>query len=116
MGVAFGIFSDICLHLNKLNILLQGKDIFFQEAILKLNAFQIKIQLYREQFENHDYTNFSVFGSADCLADINMDFYICILDKLIFEFSTSLILVNILIFIKIVHNIFLIFIHFLFKI
>ena len=49
---------------------------------------KIKIQLYREQFEHHDYTNFFVFASANCPDDINMDFYICILDNLISEFST----------------------------
>ena len=60
----------------------------FHEAISKLHAFNIKIQLYREQFENHDYKNCSVFASANCPDDIDMDFSICILGKLISEFAT----------------------------
>ena len=51
---------EICRsHLNKLNIQLQGKTLFY-EATSKLNAFKIKIQLYREQFENHDYTSINL--------------------------------------------------------
>lgn len=68
--------SDIGSHRKHVKYSTIGEGILFHEAISKLNAFKIKIQLYRDQFENHDSTNFSVFDSTNCPADLNMDFYI----------------------------------------
>ena len=51
--------SFIC-HILTSKIFNYKEKTLFYDAISKLNAFKITIQLYREQFENHDY-NLQIF-------------------------------------------------------
>lgn len=86
LKVAF--LSDITSHLNNLNIQLQGRDCLIVDTVSKILAFQRKLNIYREQFENFDFTNFPKFCNAIVQPDLSLIFYLNIFDKLIEEFNT----------------------------
>ena len=52
---------DICDHLNVLNLLLQGKNNLFPDAISNILAFKFKLALYQAQLENYNYFDFENF-------------------------------------------------------
>ena len=87
-ALKLAFLSDICNHLNQLNCQLQGKDILFHESFSKLQAFRRKLLLYKNQFENNDYTNFPSFSKASAPEELDMGFFINIFDKLIEEFNS----------------------------
>ena len=86
LRVAF--ICDISAHLNDLNTQLQGKENLLIDSISKITAFQRKLRVYIEQFEQNDYINFTKFSTCQMPDEFSPLFYIEILDKLIEEFDT----------------------------
>ena len=78
---------NLCDHLNVLNLSLQGKNIMFPDAISNISAFKSKLELYRTQLENYDYSHFENFKKCDMLDNFRIEFYLLIIDSIIDDFS-----------------------------
>lgn len=79
--------ADFSSILNTLNKTLQGNDVLLPDAISKISAFMRKLQIFKEQFQNKDFTNFPSFLKESKTAEFDYNFYISILDAFIDQFS-----------------------------
>ena len=56
-------------------------------STLKTKSFSPKLEIFKDQFENHNITNFSSFIKCKFTGGFNMEFFIQILDSLLLEFN-----------------------------
>lgn len=83
-----GFLTDITSHLNDLNKKLQGKENLIHELFDSLKAFQVKLDLWINQFKKNVTTHFPHLSSCQIT---NMDKYISALEDMKTQFDSRFI-------------------------
>ncbi|XP_076059507.1 general transcription factor II-I repeat domain-containing protein 2-like [Oratosquilla oratoria] len=52
------LLTDITMHLNSLNMMLQGKDILVTDMYMHITAFEVKLRLWEAQLASGQFVNF----------------------------------------------------------
>lgn len=60
----FAFLTDISIHLNELNVKLQGKQIFVHELLQHVRAFETKLRLWEIQLGKRDFSHFNCMSNC----------------------------------------------------
>ena len=58
------LLTDICSHLNDLNLKLQGKDVLVTDMFSHVAAFEVKLRLWQSQLSHGQTTHFRCLSSC----------------------------------------------------
>jgi len=81
------LLTDICGHLNDLNLKLQGKDLLITDMFSHVKSFEVKLGLWQSQLLHGQTTHFPCLSSF-LDEDIDRDECVAVIDCLRGEFTT----------------------------